>query len=542
MANSQSDSSADFQRQKTTFIRSRAHGKLRHSSPSSSFFSGTAASAGGGVHRATPPYPNRQALNHTGSGGGRITSSHHPRRPKLSSLEIPGRSLENSAPNSTRINIVPSGTPRSARSGLPPRPSSMRAPPTANPLPQWSWIKNEAPKGDRTALLTPGTPSQELGTSTQEQPNKPSPSVTFSLTRALFTKTKMTISLPASPVANSCPESAHDRHVIDLHASDKPQEQNQMTRSRSVPGNAKSRSLRIVDSPRMIRVIPVTPRPVPDENDTRVEITEEANVDEGEVEGEDIPEEEAVCRICLVELGEGGETLKMECSCKGELALAHKECAIKWFSIKGNKICDVCKQDVQNLPVTLLRLQSTQVSHRRVANRVSHGGALQYRMWQDVPVLVMVSILAYFCFLEQLLLSAMGPRALALSLPFSCLLGILSSLIACTMVTRTFIWTYASFQFAIVVLFGHIFYTVLKIVSVFSILLSSFSGFGVTVGGNTLFVEYLRWRDRRNNRHERRQNNNGSQQQSNEHSIVAERVEHTQQQEFVSYISNRSVL
>ncbi|KAJ0690618.1 putative Zinc finger, RING-CH-type, Zinc finger, RING/FYVE/PHD-type [Helianthus annuus] len=139
----------------------------------------------------------------------------------------------------------------------------------------------------------------------------------------------------------------------------------------------------------------------------------------------------------------------MECSCKGELALAHKECAIKWFSIKGNKTCDVCHQDVQNLPVTLLRVQK-RVSNREDVATAAHDHHIEvnayrqvsnsffkfddiYRVWQEMPLLVTVSAIAYFCFLEQLLFRKMGLGSIALSLPFSCVLGVLSSMTSSVM-------------------------------------------------------------------------------------------------------------
>lgn len=87
----------------------------------------------------------------------------------------------------------------------------------------------------------------------------------------------------------------------------------------------------------------------------------------------------------------------------------------------------------------------------------------------------------------------MGTGAIAISLPFSCILGLLASMTASTMgrpflllfsllfihsdpfffwlwnnlcaVMRRFVWIYASVQFALVVLFAHIFYTVVSTLS-----------------------------------------------------------------------------
>ncbi|PIA25133.1 hypothetical protein AQUCO_12500031v1 [Aquilegia coerulea] len=380
------------------------------------------------------------------------------RRPNLSSLQIPERSLQNALPTSTRIDIPSLSSPTTSRAGLPPRPASAKFRTSMkNLLPQWSLrTQNVSTEGEKTVLLIPETPPSVLPM------DKPSMSRSFSMTKVFSSSSaKRTNSLPVTPVASSTSDYVQKRHLDGLSNLSKQEDQKKIRRSLSVPVNVKTRSIRRMDSSRgLIRVISVTPRSVVPDCATinAAPATENALEDAAE----DIPEEEALCRICFIELTEGGETLKMECSCKGELALAHRDCAVKWFSIKGNKTCDICKQDVQNLPVTLLKIQSTRTINRHPATVPQQREVVRYRVWQDVPVLVMVSMLAYFCFLEQLLVSDLHSRALAISLPFSSVLGLLSSMIASTMVSKGYIWAYASFQFAIVILFAHVFYAVVS--------------------------------------------------------------------------------
>ncbi|GAB2300582.1 hypothetical protein Dimus_034618 [Dionaea muscipula] len=313
---------------------------------------------------------------------------------------------------------------------------------------------------------------------------------TFSFTKFFSPKNKIdrTSSLPVTPISHSNPESTHGGN------NNKRAVQASIPRSHSLPVFGEDGKLiNLVGGGGIFRVIPTTPRPREGNGISAKAAASPVAAGENEDDGEDIPEEEAVCRICFVELGEGSDTLKMECSCKGELALAHQECAVKWFSIKGNKICDVCKQEVKNLPVTLLRIQNPEARVVQ-ANGADHQMELRYRIWQDIPVLVIVSMLGYFCFLEQLLATRMGSGAIAISLPFSCILGLLASMTSTTMVRRGFVWVYATFQFLMVVIFAHIFYSLLHLQAVLSIVVATFVGFGITMCSNALLVELLRWR------------------------------------------------
>ncbi|KAM7496723.1 hypothetical protein LguiA_021137 [Lonicera macranthoides] len=386
-------------------------------------------------------------------------------------------------PTPKKVNFLLTPTnPSDARGNASPGPASSRGKSSMKRLLPKMSFKNRNPSSD---IEKAGPTHHAPGDSLAMPPEKPSSiSRSWSLTKIFTPRMNRTSSLPVSPIACSTSDAVHGSLNSDTKGA-----QGQISRSLSVPNFHKDRSIRRMDS--FFRVIPSTPQ-VKKNTDAEIMITTPTgDAENDEADGEDIPEEEAVCRICLVELCEGGETLKMECSCKGELALAHQECAIKWFSIKGNKTCDVCKQEVQNLPVTLLRVQSVV---NRNTNRGRHMEIDGYR--QELPVLVIVSMLAYFCFLEQLLVRNMGTGAIALSLPFACVLGLLASMTSSTMVKRKFVWVYGSIQFALVVLFAHIFYSLVGVQAILSILLATFAGFGISMSVSSMLVEFLRWRRR----------------------------------------------
>ncbi|KAM3297461.1 hypothetical protein ACQJBY_039379 [Aegilops geniculata] len=290
------------------------------------------------------------------------------------------------------------------------------------------------------------------------------------------------------------------------------------TISRRLPPHGSKKRVADSSSLRRLRVsLSAAPAPLPESSSSPP-----SSPSPSEEGGEEVGEEEAVCRICMVALleeeeeegaGAGDGVLKLECRCKGELALAHRRCALKWFAIKGNPNCDVCGHDVLNLPVTLRRLAAPPPpppppiaagnGNGNGSTNQEEGGETARRgfsrgVWRHgTVILVTVSMLAYFCFLEQLLVGDHGnaAAALAVSVPFAVVLGTFSALTTAGMASsRRYVWAYSALQFLLVVLFTHLFYRYVNLQAVIAIILSAFAGFGVAICANAVLLQAARWR------------------------------------------------
>ncbi|CAL1397094.1 unnamed protein product [Linum trigynum] len=197
-------------------------------------------------------------------------------------------------------------------------------------------------------------------------------------------------------------------------------------------------------------------------------------------------DEAGICRICLDTMREGIK-MKMACSCKGDLRLVHEACAVSWFRTKGNKICEICDQEVTNLPVIEFREDSPVKTEEETEDLDTQNWAMNEKSSvQEFLCLVLMSTIGYFVVLELLLVQEKTSRGLSIAAPFAFGLGILASIFAVILGVKEQVWKYAVLEFALVSVIIHLSSIMLNVEPVYSIMLGSVIGMVFAMGINIL--------------------------------------------------------
>uniref|UniRef100_A0A7N1A6M0 RING-CH-type domain-containing protein n=1 Tax=Kalanchoe fedtschenkoi TaxID=63787 RepID=A0A7N1A6M0_KALFE len=298
-------------------------------------------------------------------------------------------------------------------------------------------------------------------------------------------------SMPANSIQPSNPNATDDCYIAIN--SNGVGEQQPIYRSRSVPVNYTNGTARENRVP-VFRVVPN--RRMTERNSA---LSRASTVHNDEEDEDDITEEEAVCRICFEELGEELETFKLECDCRGDLALVHMQCSQRWFNIRGNRTCEICRKEVKNITVKVRRMPTIDLSSLRHLQQPPMVDA--DRLWQEFPILVVVSIAGYFLSVKLLHNSNGGSEDIGgpYGIPSSCMLGLITALGATAFALRKHVWIYALSQYLGFTVFSQIFDKLLHLEPVPTLVLAMVLSMGFSRGAGPLYHAIKKWRAARRN-------------------------------------------
>ncbi|CAM9004149.1 unnamed protein product [Rhodiola kirilowii] len=257
-------------------------------------------------------------------------------------------------------------------------------------------------------------------------------------------------------------------------------------RSRSVPVSYSDEIMRD-DHVKVLRVVPNRRK-----SERNAALLSASAIHDGEVDVDDITEEEeAVCRICLGELGE--EAFKLECNCKGDLALVHKQCIQRWFNIRGNRTCEICRKKVRNVTVKVKRMRSVNLNFLR-ETPVTY----EEMIWNEALVLYVISWISYMLFIKVLhKFRRSGGGHIDEpydGFPTYTVLAILT--VAASVFGKwKHIWIYAVAQFVVFIVFALLFYNLLNLSPVWTLILATIFAMGISRGAGSAYLAFKKWRE-----------------------------------------------